>query len=116
MPGLAILIAAAALAGPVATPHHILRIDDATLAAAGRCQGLMTAPELGPFDPAGINRFIALERGGRPQAATDRADAARDQARREAATATSSQRRRLIAERDSRACRAFAHGGVTGEY
>jgi hypothetical protein len=116
MPDLSTLFVAAALAGPVATPHHILHIDDATLAAAGRCQGLMTAPELGSFDAAGIDRFIALERGGRPQAAADRADAARDQARREAAAAGPSTRRRLIAERDSKACRAFAHGGTTGEY
>jgi hypothetical protein len=110
------LIAVAALLAAGGASAHMLQIDDATLVAAARCQGLMTAPELGPVAAAGINRFIALERGGRAQSADDQADAARDRARSEAAAANPRQRRRLIAERNSKVCAAFDRGGATGEY
>ena len=105
------ILGASVLAASTA-PAQSLRVNDIHFVQAAACQGLITSPDLPPLDPTAINRFMDLESAGRPALILDRAENARQNARREAATASPDKRAYLIAQRDAISCRRYVEMGA----
>jgi hypothetical protein len=103
--GVSLLVASTALAQP-------LRVNDIHFIQAAACQGLITSPDLPPMDITAINRFMDIESAGRPALILDQAATARQNARREAATASPEKRADLIAQRDAPSCRRYVAMGA----
>jgi len=107
----AMILGASVLAAST-SPAQSLRVNDIHFVQAAACQGLFTSPDLPPIDPTAINRFMDLESAGRPALILDRAETARQNARREAATASPDKRANLIAQRDAISCRRYVEMGA----
>jgi hypothetical protein len=97
-------IAACAAVAPAlaAQPNHL---SDVQFVQANRCLGLMTSKAIGTPDSAALALVLKSQNGGRIGYIYDRADQARDEARRQADHA-GQDNARLIAERDG-VCRSF---------
>jgi len=101
----AALIAATCAAGApaLAAPSQL---NDVQFVEANRCLGLMSSKSIGAADAAAtLAKFLKSQNGSRVGFIYDRADQARDDARREADRA-GPENTRLIAERDG-VCRSF---------
>jgi hypothetical protein len=95
-----ILIAAASLTAVAAPALAAERVTDAQFIQASRCLGLTEAKALGEADPAALKQFIKDQRTGRHVFTSDRADAARSDAKRAASKADETTRATLVQERD----------------
>jgi len=107
----AMMLGASVLAAST-SPAQSLRVNDIHFVQAAACQGLINSPDLPPIDPTAINRFMDLESAGRPALILDRAETARQNSRREAATASPDKRANLIAQRDAISCRRYVEMGA----
>ena len=108
----AALIATACAAGAPALAAPTAYLSDAQFVEASRCLGLMSSKSMGAAaDAASMAQFLKTQNGGRVSFIYDRADQARDEARRQADRA-GSDNSRLVAERDG-VCRSFIGSGST---
>ncbi len=108
----AVIVGACLIAAALPAAAQRLHVNDAAYVAIAHCQGLINSDDLQlRMDPTGINRFMDLQGAGRTGDIIDRATHAKDVAARNAATASSDEKARLMAERDE-PCRRWAHMGV----
>jgi hypothetical protein len=106
--GLIALAAAAAAPAFAAQPTHL---NDVQFVEANRCLGLMSSKSLGTQDASAMAQLVKAQDTGRIGYIYDRADQARDDAKRQADHA-GTDNARLIAERDG-VCRGFIGSGST---
>jgi hypothetical protein len=106
--GLIVLAAAAAAPAFAAQPTHL---NDVQFVEANRCLGLMSSKSLGTQDANAMSQLVKAQTTGRIGYVYDRADQARDDAKRQAEHA-GADNSRLIAERDG-LCRSFIGSGST---
>jgi hypothetical protein len=105
----AALLAATCAAGAPALASQPAHLTDVQFVEANRCLGLMTSKSMGAPDAAALAQFLKTQNGGRVSFIYDRADQARDDARRDADRA-GHDNARLVAERDG-VCRTFVGSG-----
>jgi hypothetical protein len=107
----AALIALAAAAGAPALAAQPTHLNDVQFVEVNRCLGLMTSKSLGTQDASAMAQLVKAQDTGRIGYIYDRADQARDDARRQADHA-GPDNSRLVAERDG-VCRSFIGSGST---
>jgi len=107
----AALIAAATAAAAPALAAQPTHLNDVQFVEANRCLGLMSSKSIGTQDAVAMSQVVKAQTIGRIGYIYDRADQARDDARRQADHA-GSENARLIAERDG-VCRSFIGSGTT---
>jgi hypothetical protein len=106
--GLIALAAAAAAPAFAAQPTHL---NDVQFVEANRCLGLMSSKSIGTQDASAMAQLVKAQDTGRIGYVYERADQARDDAKRQADHA-GTENARLIAERDG-VCRSFIGSGST---
>lgn len=89
------------------------RLTDAQFVRASRCLGLAETKALGEVDPAALQTLVKVQRQGRHVSTSDRAEAARRDARREASKAQGDVKSALVDERDG-ACKQLGEASSAG--
>ncbi len=97
---IALAASALSLAATAVAAAPADHMTDAQYVAAARCQGLASARRLGPVDTHAFDALMRRQESGRSHIANQFADAAREDAARQASTAGAYSRSQLEAERD----------------
>lgn len=104
----AIVLALAATTAASAAYAQPTRLTDVEYLQAARCAGLAAAENLGAMDTSSIDALLKAEGRGRASYIADKADAARDQARRAANRAGTERKSGFVAERAGACQRYFS--------
>jgi hypothetical protein len=108
--GFAVAAGLAATAA-VAAPAHL---SDAQFIAANRCLGLMSSKSLGASDAAALKQLLRDQDSGRGSYIDDKAGEARQDAQRQAGSASEDVHAKLLAERDG-LCRTFLNTATASQ-